>query len=91
MQAAIAERFEAWASLTDAQLAAQTPRTVRREEAEVAAAAEAVAVGPVQYRAVPPGRGAQRAAVHAIMHNPVARQHRDIAIPEVNFQHWSAF
>lgn len=78
MQAAIADRFEAWAPLTEAQLAAQTPRTVRREETEAAAAAEAVAVRPVQYRAVPAGRGAQRAAVHAIMTQSAAKQRPDV-------------
>ena len=87
MQAAIADRFEAWATLTEAQLAAQTPRTVQREETEAAAAAEAVAVGPVQYRAVPPGRGAQRAAVHAIMKPPVVKQRSDNPVPEVRFMY----
>lgn len=74
MQAAIGDRIEAWVPVTEAQLAAQIPRTAEEEEAEAAAKAEAVAVRPVQRRAVPPGRGAQRAVVHAIMSQGAVRK-----------------
>ena len=86
VQAAIASRFEAWAPLTEAQFAAQSPGTAEREEAEAAAEAEAVAVKPVQYRAVPAGRGAQRAAIHAIMKpDAVTKQQPDVLISKVTF------
>lgn len=84
MQAAIGDRIEAWVPMTEALLAAQIPRTLEEEEAEAAAEAEAVAVRPVQYRAVPPGRGAQRAAVHAIMsQGAVRKQQPDALVVEV--------
>lgn len=81
MQAAIGDRIEAWVPMTEALLAAQMPCTVEEKEAE----AEAVAVRPVQYRVVPPGRGAQRAVVHAIMsQGAVRKQQPDALVAEVN-------
>ena len=80
MQAAIGDRIEAWVPMTEAQLAAQVLRTEEEEEAEAAAEAEAVAVRPVQYRAVPPGRGAQRAVVHAIMSQGAVRKQQPAAL-----------
>lgn len=84
MQAAIGRRIEAWVPITEAQLAAQVPHTLAEEEAEAAAEAEGVAVRRLQYRAVPPGRGPQRAAVHAIMTQGAVRKQRpDALVAEV--------
>lgn len=68
-QAGIQDRFEAWAPVTDAQLAALSPDALHRQQQAAAVAAQAVAIRPVHFTLpVPPDRGHRRAAVHRIMH-----------------------
>lgn len=86
MQAAISARYEAWAPLTEADFATKTPRRVKWEEVEASAAAEAVAMKPVQYRAVPHGRGAQRVAVHDIMKLEIGtKQQHNVPLAQVEY------
>jgi len=68
LQAAIKDRFEAWAPLTDAQFRACTPGRLQHEKEVALMEAEAVALRPAHFALpVPADRGHQRVAMHGIM------------------------
>lgn len=68
LQAAIKDRFEAWAPLTDAQFTAYTPGRLQHEKEVAMMEAEAVTLRPAHFALpVPADRGHQRVAMHGIM------------------------
>ncbi len=68
LQAAIKDRFEAWAPLTDTQFGACTPGSLQQEKEVAMMEQEAVAIRPAHFALpVPADRGHQRVAMHDIM------------------------
>ncbi len=84
IQAAIQDRFEAWAPLTEAQFKAYTPRRMQLEKEAALAAEQAVALRPVHFALpVPADRGQQRVAVHGMMRRPPGHQRKAVKKAEV--------
>ncbi|KAL0030256.1 hypothetical protein WJX77_005415 [Trebouxia sp. C0004] len=68
LQAAIKDRLEAWAPLTDAQFRAYTPGRLQHEKEVAMMEEEAVTLRPAHFALpVPADRGHQRIAMHGIM------------------------
>ena len=79
MQAAIQDRFEAWAPLTEAQFIAYTPRRMQEEQDAARAEERVVALRPAHFALpVPPHRGQQRVVMHDIMKQPPNNQHKPV-------------